>query len=56
MLLKHPAIRILWIYILPIGIFCLGCLLHIYRGYYNVVLPTTQAQGADDAYIAFRYG
>jgi len=47
---------LLLVYILPLTIFVLGCLLHYQRGYYHIGLTSVHSQGADDAYISFRYG
>ena len=37
-------------------IFLLGCFLHYQRGYYYTGLSSIHAEGADDAYISYRYG
>ena len=43
-------------YLFPLLIFIFGCYMHFQRGYYSIGLSTSHAQGADDAYISFRYG
>jgi hypothetical protein len=46
----------LFVYVLPTALFLLGCLLHYSRGYYYTGLTSIHAEGADDAYISYRYG
>ena len=45
-----------FLYLLPSVIFLFGCSIHFQRGYYYIDLTSTHAQGADDAYISYRYG
>ncbi len=45
-----------WIYILPVSIFVLGCLLHYSRGKYGFNENIPHNWGMDDAYISYRYG
>lgn len=39
-----------------VSVFIFGSALHCYRGYYSRYIRTAHAQGADDAYISYRYG
>jgi len=44
------------VYILPLSIFLLGCFIHYQRGYYFNGLTSVHAEGAENAYISYRYG
>ncbi len=45
-----------WIYILPLSILALGCLLHFMRGSYGTTDAIPHNWGMDDAFITYRYG